>query len=213
MRRSSFGSMGSMTLSIGIILIGCGDLTSGGVGELEVIVAADSVPVAASAATSQMAYASFGMQAPPDSPDIQGALTLRIQVFVLRAPAQWIEVTDGVQEVVLEIGDPESETIARKSLPAGPYRAVRTLFRRVEANIRSGLEVDGEPIVGRIPVDLGLSDRLQVERILGLDVVDRDLSELVIDLHAERWLRRLDRDRRTVSQEHFQDELKLRHHR
>ncbi len=95
------------------------------------VVAADSVPVSDHSQNlvqqSLFAVASAGPpapQAPDDSRPIEGTLTVRIQVFVLRRPSQWIEVTRGVQQVVLSIGDPQPATIAQMSLPAGPYRAV-----------------------------------------------------------------------------------------
>lgn len=194
------------------VLPGCGDLTSGGVGDMEVLVSADSVPIGDALGVGTVPnLGELGTQAPPDAPQIRGTLTVRLQVFLLRRPGRWIEITDGVQEVTLALEDPEPVTVARRDIPAGPYHAVRTLFRRVEANVEGGLEVDGEPVIGRIPVDLGLQDRLQIERGLDLQVGDGKLVELVVDLHARRWLRRLDTDRRLVDPEHFEDELKLRH--
>lgn len=184
---------------------------------MEVLVSADSVPIGDALGTGSVPdlgegrTQAPGTQAPPDAPQIQGTLTVRLQVFLFRRPGRWIEITDGVQEVTLDLGDPEALIIARRDVPAGPYHAVRTLFRRVEANVESGLEIDGEPVIGRIPVDLGLQDRLQIERGVDLEVGDGKLVELVVDLHAHRWLRRLDTDRRLVDSEHFEDELKLRH--
>ncbi len=215
MSREAVRSIGMPMLGVALVLMGCGDLTSGGIGEVEVVMAADSVPVNGLALSppAQMAGVVWGEQVPPDSPRIEGTLTIRVQVFVFRAPGRWIEVTEGPQDVVLPLGEPQTATIARKSLPAGPYRAARTLFRRVEANIRSGLVVDGEPITGRILVDLGLQDRIQIDTDIGLDVVERGVSELVVDLHAERWLRRLNAELRQVSGDHFTDEFRLRHHR
>ena len=212
MRRLNRSSIAGLLFARAFALGGCENLTSGGVGELKVVVAADSVSVSDNLQLAPSAVASVGPlnpQAPSDR--IVGTLTVRIQVFVLRLPAQWIEVTDGVQEVILPIGDSEPATIAQMRLPAGPYRAVRTLFRRGEADVRSGLVVDGELVTGRIPVHLGPEDRLQIETGLELDVVEERASTLVVDLHAARWLRRLDRDLRQVSSEHFEDELRLRH--
>ncbi len=87
------------------------------------------------------------------------------------------------------------------------------MFRRVVAEVQRGLEVDGEPITGSILVDLGPEDRLQVDTAIELDVVEETISELAVDLHTARWLRRLDRDLRQVDRAHFEEELRLRHHR
>ena len=213
MRRLDLCGLGAL-LCWSLLLGGCGNLTSGGVGELEVVVAADSVSLSAALQSmhgSGLLADTPSLQAPSDSPRIDGTLTVRIQVFVLRRLGQWSEVTDGVQEIVLPLGNTEPVTIAQTALSAGPYRTARTLFRRVEADIRGGLEIDGEAITGRVLVDLGPEDRLQVETGLLLNVTEGQRSELAVDLHADRWLRRLDRVLRRVSSDHFQDEFRLRH--
>jgi len=213
MRRFSRRLLGPLVLMGGTAVAGCGNLTSGGVGDLEVLVSADSVSLSA------VPSSAFGLeeiggrlaQAPADSQRIEGTLTIRLQVFVLRGPLRWVEVTDGIQEVTLSLGDPSPITIAQRDLPAGPYHAVRTLFRRVHVDVVSGLEFDGVLITGRIPVDLGLQDRLQIEKGLDLVVVEEGASEIVVNLHTHRWLRRLDRDRRVVSPEDFEREFAVRH--
>lgn len=128
----------------------CGDLTAGGVGDVEVLVSPDSIQVQAANIGSWPAR-----QAPGDAPSVQGTLQVSVQVFVLRPPGRWIQVTDGVQEVLLDLDDPTASPIARRSLEAGSYIAVRTVFHRVRADIEGGLEVDGQPVTGEIDVDLG----------------------------------------------------------
>ena len=192
---------------------GFGNLTAGGVGDLEVVVSADSVSLNG-VPSSAIGFGDGGgwfAQVPTDSPRIEGTLTIRLQVFVVRQPSRVIEVMDGTQEVTLSLGDPQAVTIARRDLPAGPYHAVRTVFRRVEADVVRGLEFDGVPVTGRIPVELGPLDRLQIQRALGLDVVEEGGSEVVVNLHAARWLRRLDRDQRLVHSDDFEGELAVRH--
>lgn len=184
----------------------CGDLTAGGVGEVEVLVSPDAVPVQAA-----MADAWPARQTPQDMADIEGSLQVRVQVFVLRPPGRWIQVTDGTQEVLLDLSEPTASTLARTSLSAGSYVAVRTVFYRVRADIESGLEVEGEPVTGEVDVDLGVAGRLEVFRPLELTVVEGEITELGLDLHAARWLRRLDRDLRRVAATDFEEELGLRH--
>ncbi len=197
---------------LAVVVGGCGNLTSGGVGEVEVVVGADSVSLAAIGQSVQAsAIVPFGVQAPEDSDRIEGTLNVRIQVFLLRAPGQWIELTQGIQALILPIQDPAPIAIARMDVPSGPYQAVRTVFRSVVANVERGLEVDGELITGQILVDLSGRDRLQVETPLEIDVVEETLSTLVVDLHTARWLRRLDRVRREVAHQDFEAHLDLRH--
>lgn len=183
----------------------CGDLTAGGVGDVEVLVSSDSIAV-------ESAFLGSGpaRQALPDASAVVGTLQVRIQVFVLRPPGRWIQVTDGIEEVVLDLGEPEASTLARSSLPAGSYVAVRTVFYRVRADVRGGLEVDGEPVTGEVDVDLGVADRLEVFRPVELTVSEGEITELGVDLHATRWLRRLDRDLRRVPAGDFENELALR---
>lgn len=220
--------LGGVTLGA-LLLGGCGNLTSGGLGDVEVIVAVDSVPAgdllsqtagggAALAFAGEDGFGSaaeFGagdrVRAPQVPPEpIEGTLTVRIQVYVLRSPLRWVEVTDGVQEVEMPLAGAVPVTLAQKSIPAGPYVSVRTVFRRVEADVERGLEVDGVAVTGPVPVDLGPQDRLVVERPVALDVTEGLTSSLAVDLHTMRWLRLLDRDRKRVSQEDFTGQLDLR---
>jgi hypothetical protein len=184
-----------------LVLGGCGNLTSGGLGDVEVIVAADSVP-------SGDFLAASAPQVPPEP--IQGTLTVRVQVYVRRGPTRWIEVTDGVQEIEMPLAGGEPMTLAEKGIPAGPYAAVRTVFRRVEADVESGLQVDGVAVTGPVLVDLGAEERLAVDRSVELDVTEGVVSSIAVDLHATRWLRLLDRDRKQVRPEDFEGELALR---
>ena len=201
-----------LLLLTALALEGCGELTAGGVGEVEVVVGADSVSLAAIGQNVQAsAIAPWGAQAPGESDRIEGTLNLRVQLFLLRAPGQWIELTHGIQTIALSIQDPAPVAVARTDVPAGPYGAVRTVFRSVVANVERGLEVDGEAITGRILVDLSGRDRLQVETALDIDIVEETSSTLVVDLHTTRWLRRLDRVRRDVAHEDFEGAIDLRH--
>lgn len=205
-RRSRGGIVRPLILGAGLLgASACGDLTAGGVGDVEVLVSPDSIAVESLNPSPGPARQSL-----PDTSPVVGTLQVRIQVFVLRPPGRWIQVTDGIQEVLLDLGEPSGSTIARRSLPAGSYVAVRTVFHRVRADVRGGLEVDGEPVTGEVDVDLGLAEQLEVFRPLDLTVSEGEITELGVDLHATRWLRRLDRDLRRVAARDFEDELALR---
>lgn len=211
--RMRFGA----TLIGALLLGGCGNLTSGGLGDVEVIVAVDSVP-SGDFVSGQLAdlgvlpsHSSGFARAPQVPPEpVQGTLTVRVQVYVRRGSARWIEVTDGVQEVEMPLVGGDPVTLAEKAVPTGPYAAMRTVFRRVEADVQSGLVVDGVAVTGPILVDLGTEESLVVDRPVELEVSEGTRSSLAVDLHTTRWLRLLDRDRKRVRQEDFEGEVALR---
>ena len=206
-------------------LAGCGDLTSGGVGDLDVIVAADSVPVSTAAGSSEAPTLAGETGAQSDEggpsrasvpsrqvspPEIEGTLTLGIQVFVLHPPVRWVEVTDGPQEVVMELGSPTPLVLAHATVPAGRYRGVRTVFRRVEADVVGGLIVNGQPVTGIVRVRLGDGGILVVDDPAEVDVPIGGEASLLVDLHTTRWLRLLNLELRQVAASDFQGQLRLR---
>jgi hypothetical protein len=231
-------------------LSACGNLTSGGYGDLEVLVASDTVPTAErSAPTAAGVLATGAIPGAPVEPApsgngvqlplaatpidasasssaalapalsalerqlsngsmlLEGTLTLRVQVFVLsRADATPIEVTDGVQQVVMPLSGGTPVVLARKSLPAGSYAVIRTVFLHVEALVESGLVVDGVAIRGPVRVDLG--SRLVVDTPLALTIEEDIPARISVNLHTTRWIRLLTVDRR-VRAEDFEGEVRV----
>lgn len=184
-------------------LVGCGDLTSGGVGDLDVVVAADSVSLSTAAGSS-------GPSRQIGPAELAGTLTLGIQVFVLHPPGRWVEVTDGPQEVVMDLESVEPVTLARATVAAGRYRGVRTVFRRVEANVVRGLIVDGQPVIGLVRVQLGDGGALVVDDPTEVEVPVGGEASLLVDLHTTRWLRLLNLELRQVTASDFQGQVRLR---
>ena len=236
-RRAAVLSGGVVALLLG----GCGNLTSGGYGDLEVLVASDTVsttesrsaPAAASVApvfTLSPGYSSgafvsavaappaVSAEVPPDilGPDrqrsslsmlLEGTLTLRVQVFALpRADATPIEVTDGVQQVVMPLSGGAPVLLARKSLAEGSYSVIRTVFLHVEALVEGGLVVNGVAIRGPVRVDLG--SRLVVDTPVDLTIEEDVPARISVNLHTTRWIRLLNLDRR-VNAEDFQAEVRV----
>jgi len=189
---------------------GCGDLTSGGVGDLDVIVAADSVPLAAAGSPQAPSVPTGGASRQTGPSDLAGSLTLSIQVFVLHPPYRWVEVTDGPQEVVMDLESSEPVVLARATLAAGRYRGVRTVFRRVEANVVRGLVVDGQPVTGLVRVRLGDGGVLVVDDPTEVEVPVGGETSLLVDLHTTRWLRLLNLELRQVAASDFQGQVRVR---
>ena len=184
----------------------CGNLTSGGFGEVEVVVATDSVSAAAMQAP---AAAGFPTGRPASRQVVDGTLTMRVQVFAVSRSGRALEVTSGVQELVMPLSSVAPFLLARRDLPEGSYASVRTVFLSVVAEVESGLVVDGVPIRGPVTVELGPSGRIMVETPLDLTVSENTPAQVKVDLHTTRWLRLLNQQRR-VQPEDFQREVQVR---
>ncbi len=235
MKRWITNPLPALTLIAGIGLTGCGDVTSGGVGEIEVLLVADSLPAAtpsADAASPASPGPSSGTSAAPapsgavgvhifgrlnpamDSLRLEGTLTAQVRSFIRRERSNdWIEITDGPQEVVLALEGEEQRIVAQGTVPAGRYVGARTIFGRIEAEVIRGLRVDGEPIVGKIPVLLGPAGRIDVvEPSLFLDIAEGGSVSLAIEMNSRIWLRLTDRPERNVGEGDFRGAVRIRVH-
>ena len=177
-----------LVLAFVLVLAGCGNVTSGGFGDVEVLVSSDEVEDVQATAASAL-YSQLGAPAGSShADDIVGTLTVRLRSFARRGVGDFVELTDGVQEVTLPLGDPVAVEIARRAVPAGRYDAVRTFFGRVEANIESGLVIDGVPIEGTVSVDLG-GEGFSMVTYTGFDVWEDGPTVVAIDMQSRLWLR------------------------
>jgi len=202
--RRSLGWRPTVCLLVGCLLASCGDLTSGGFGEVEVLIAADSVLAASGHAPSVPP-----LPAGSGGGAITGTLTVHLQVDLRRGPDEWVELTDGVQEVTLALGSHDPVLLARREVPPGRYAASRTRFRLVRAEIQGGLTIEGEPYVGSVLVPLPAEGRALV-RPLEFDVLQGEVRGLVLGLRADRWLLRVDPAQRTVARGDFEEVQELR---
>ncbi len=177
-----------LLLTAVLFLSGCGNVTSGGFGDVEVLVSSDEVEDVQTTAASAL-YAQLGVPAESSHTDsIVGTLTVRLRSFARRGVGDFVELTDGVEEVTLSLNDPAAVEIARRSVPAGRYDAVRTFFGRIEANIESGLVIDGVPIEGAVTVDLG-GEGFSTVTYTGFDVWEDAPTVVAIDMQSRLWLR------------------------
>ena len=203
------GPVTSVGVFVAAALAGaCGNLTSGGFGDLEVVVATDSVPTT----TLQAPPASLMSLVPQRSGAqqlVEGTLTMRIQVFAVARSGSMIEVTNGVQELMMPLATSAPFLLVRKELPEGSYTSIRTVFLSVVAQVEGGLVVDGVPIRGPVTVELGPGGRILVETPLDLTITEGSLARIKVDLHTTRWLRLLNQQRR-VQPEDFQREVQVR---
>lgn len=201
-----FRGIGSHILLMALTLSACGDVTGGGAGgEIEVVVAADSVLVA-------QTLAQLTALADEGSGPIEGTLTARVRSFIGgEVRGEWQELTEGPQEVTLPLDGSEVRVLARANLPPGSYVGTRTIFGRVEAVVTRGLTVDGQPITGTVPVDIGPTGMLEIiEPNLLVEVGADRTTELAIELNSRIWLRLLNRVNQQVDPRDFRGVVRVR---
>ncbi len=211
------------TLSILALVGGCGNLTSGGFGEVEVVLTPDVVEGMAEMALTRWA-ASPGLPADAepdlapfpvrpaasDGDAIEGLLVVWVRSFARRDAGDWEELTDGFQQLTLSLQDPEVAQVARRSLPEGRYEAVRTVFARVHAQVIRGLDVNGEPVTGLVRVDLGPDGTLTVEESVPFEVRERETVRLTLEMQSRAWLRLVDAVQRRVGGDQFRQVFRVR---
>ncbi len=180
-----------------------GNVTSGGFGEVEVLLSSDQV-----AELTQGALQSLGV-APAEAAGLEGTLTVTVRSFIRSGRGIWIELTNGPQQLVLPLEDPTPVQVARLELFEGPYDAVRTHFGRIRVRVERGLTVGGEPVTGDVEVELGIDGALLVE-LRPLRVARRERLSVLLEMNARRWLPFLDRERRLVGEPDFRREFRVR---
>ena len=196
-------------LILGPAVTGCGNVTSGGFGDVEVLVSSDEVAEVQETATTAL-LAELGAPAETSHADaIEGTLTVRLRSFARRGIGDFVELTAGVQEITLPLGDASAVEIARRAVPAGRYDAIRTFFGRIEADIESGLIVDGQPIQGPVTVDLG-GDGFSTVTYTGFDVWEDVPTVVAIDMQSRLWLRLVDAVLQQVDLDDFRRIFRVR---
>jgi len=178
------GRLFPVLVALVLSVVGCGDLTSGGAGDLEVLIATDSADVQSS---------------------LQGTLSLNLQVFVRRGDREF-EVTSGSGEVTLPLSGGAPIPFVEGRVPAGSYDGGRVVFHRIRANVTGGLQVDDEPWEGEVEVNLGAGQQLDLVWVGELTLPERGRSSIVLEMRASRWLRLLDREAGSVARDRFEDE-------
>ena len=204
LRRTRRASAG---IAAAVLLSACGNVTSGGVGEVEVLLSSDEI-TELQEATMAMVLADPSLTSHASS--IRATLTARLRSYARRGIGDFVEITDGVQTVTVSLHDPVPIELASRAMPAGSYDAVRTFFGRIEANIESGLVVDGQAITGPVPVDLGPGGTVSAVTLTGFEVVEDASTVVGVEMQSRVWLRLVDAAVRSVDLEDFRRIFRVR---
>lgn len=198
----------------------CGNLTSGGFGEVEVVLTSQAVEeldaaLHRAAALSLAPHAEAPSQASNSNlslgpPQLEGTLLVRVRSFALDGSRGGVELTNGLQEVTLSLRDPVPVELARRELPEGEYRGVRTVLGRVEAVVVQGLDMNGVPVTGTIQVDLGPTGTLDIRTDTPFQVRAGDGTQVALEMRSRVWLRLVDAARRVVPEEALRNALRIR---
>lgn len=204
---------GALLLSGAALLGGCGELTSGGLGEVEVYATANDPEAEPSASTRAVAPA-VGDRPPiarQSAAEAEGLLIAELQAY-LRSDAteEWVEITDGPRDLTIDLEGRTERRAGVRFVTAGRYSRFRVVFHRVEADVTGGLIVDGLPILGTVTVDLGAQGTLTVERDVVLDVPADGAVDVVLYLNAGVWLPTLSVPTLTVAAAAFRDAVGVR---
>jgi hypothetical protein len=183
---------------IAVLLCGCGDLTAGGFGEVEVYANADESSTSSSAPsrtsgpqrTDDLWRAAGELGGPAAAVSAaEGLLTAQMRVYLQSdATGQWTEVTEGIRDLTLDLRGHTERRVGIKFVESGRYTRFRVVFSRVQAVVIGGLVVGGVPISGEVNVDLGAQSSLTAEREVLIEVERDGALDVVMDLNASTWL-------------------------
>jgi hypothetical protein len=210
MKRTKW-SRASYVLSGALILAGCGDLTAGGLGEVEVFGTADDPGAPPPSAAMQGAPTVSSSDALAAASIFEGLLAAEMQVYLLNdVSGQWVEITEGVRDLTLDLRGLIERRVAVRFLDAGRYTRLRVLFHSVEASVLGGLIIGGVPLTGQITVDLGALGTLPVEREVVVEIEREESVDLVLDMNVDVWLPTVSVITRTVAGSALRDALAVR---
>lgn len=221
MTSRSATAWGILAVLTGVVASCGGNLTSGGLSDVQVFVAGNDAEARAAAApaTAEGPVSGVppaggavgarvpGLQVAPGT--ILGTVTVVLQVELMGADRRWVQITDGPQAVTVGLDTADGSLLVARALDAGRYIRARTTFLRVEADVREGLVVEGEEVTGAIPVELPLAG-LRVEDGLFLELEEGNPGRLVVALNSQLWLRLVNANLRRVPQSIFQQAVRVR---
>ena len=190
-----------LALATLVALVGCGNLTAGGVGEVVVEVVGDQ-PGASQAPAAAFHVLTPGSEvegggsggATPAGPVLnqaggafQGQVTAELSVAVQAQDGTWYEVTAGMQQVEVSASGSTAVEVGRMELPEGRYDRVRVSFQRVEVLVTSAPPGQGIP-EGLVVVDFEGEPLVALERPLG-GLLDQAGQRIRVNLRASAWVR------------------------
>ena len=184
------------------LLAGCGNLTAGGFGEAEVTASGNaesgpSAPTGPAPATVQE-ESTVGPRPVGAAGALVGTLDVELTLFLDAADGSSVALHSGGAVLAqLDLAGGE-ERIALRQVPVGAYDALRMVFTSVEADVVSGLLIDGLPFPGPVSVTLS-GGALAVVRPLAVEVREDERVTLLVDFDADAWLTEVDPLTRTVA--------------
>lgn len=202
-----------LVLFAALAMTGCGDLTAGGVGEIDVSLSGDAPDDASESvrATSPTLFATSPAAGEDDASrsayastraEPRGDVTATLEVSVLSPQGEWIVLTDGLQEATVDIQGATLAELGRKELEPGSYDRIRVRFTDIQARVDAGL-----PVLGEIGVDFGDASSISVEQELGLEVEDGEEIVAVVDLNSVQWLNAAQPAQKMVAAAHVRSAL------
>lgn len=179
--------------------LGCGNLTAGGIGEASVAVSGDAEEADQTSAPAQELTTVSGvsgttstlrMESPLSSTSgsVQGQVSATLRVYLEAADGDRIPLVGLNEQAQVDIQGQNEADLGTTELDAGLYPRIRMVFTDVQADVRSGLVIDGVEVTGLIDVGGENLDSLVVERTVDVEIQGGQRVGLVVDLNSTAWL-------------------------
>ena len=198
----------SLMFAAASLLAGCGNLTAGGLtGQAEVAVSGDAStnPGLANPLGPILAQ---GVHSASSENEPEGEVEVEFLLFLEGADGSSIALADSDIRVRVDLRGRQEADVVNRAVPAQRYTGLRIVFTEIEAEVDSGLIINGQVVSG--PVEVRLEDvSLTVLRPLSLEVGEGERVQLLIDLNAAVWLEAVDPALNTVDEEAFANALDL----
>lgn len=188
---------------------GCGNLTVGGFGNATVVVSGDAaeptpglasasviapvpsaaprgVPAAGSllAATSAPALSSHD-----DEPE--GEIEVDFVLYLVSETGGQTRLGQDDIEVRVDLQGRTEVDAVEEQVPVARYTELQIVFTKIQAEVDSGLIINGVPVTGEIRVEFD-NLTLLVPVPIDIDITAGSSVELVLDLNAPAWLQAVD---------------------
>lgn len=198
---------------------GCGNLTAGGFGEATVVMSGDAPDSqqTSAARTAAPALASFlpsfatlGRH-PPAAVGIEGQLRATLRVFLEDEEGNLVALTSGDARSEVDLQGEIEDELSTTDLDPGLYPRIRIVFTEIEADVVSGLVIEGVPVEDVLISVEGLEgDSLVVEREGNVDIREGARVELLLDMNSSVWLQDANPLLGTVTREAFEAAFEFR---
>jgi hypothetical protein len=179
------------------VLVGCGNVTGGGVSDTEVYMTGDGSPQTPSTVAPRPAPRTEGAGSTPASAGVltgvlEGDVVVSASLFLRREDGPLVPLSSsGGVDVTLDLAGAQEPLVATQRVSAAAYDAVVVRFTAVTAHVTGGLEIGGVPFLGTVAVDLG-GTSLDVTRPVALALEGGETVALLVDLNADGWIPLLD---------------------